>query len=258
MPCFAPALLLALTAGPAHAADTPPADPTLATESTTEVAPQKTRNYLMEVNFRGRYLFLPDSLLDIWYETHAGEANLERPHVAAYSLGLEFVVRNKQANGIFYAEYLSSLIKPGYWDDRDNPPDYLDGSYIQPEFFGLVMIGADYAYELHATNWLSFMFGAGIGVAIKTGNLIEWEPGEPEGTPNADNADQSCGPDSPAYERALTLDCANDGPVRVPPVLPVLDVNLGIRFNINDHASIRLDGGLHDLPYGGAAVGITF
>lgn len=257
MPCFAPALLLALLSSPARASDTP-VEPSLATESTTEVAPRKTREYLMEVNFRGRYLFLPDSLLDIWYETHAGEGQRDRPKVNAYSLGLEFVVRNKQANGIFYAEYLSSLIKPGYWDDRDNPPEYDDGSYIQPEFFGLVMIGADYAYELHATNWLSFMFGAGLGVAIKTGNLIEWEPGEPEGTSGADNADQACGPTAPADERALTLDCADDGPVRVPPVLPILDVNLGVRFNINDHASIRLEGGIHDLPYGGGSVGITF
>ena len=105
---------------------------------------------------------------------------------------------------------------------------------------------------------LSFMFGAGIGVAIKTGNLTEWEPGEPDGTANADNADQACGPDSPAYERALELGCANDGPVRIPPVLPILDVNLGVRFNINDHAGIRLEGGVHDLPYAGASVGITF
>ena len=71
-----------------------PADPALASESTDEVAPQKTRDYLMEVNFRGRYLFLPDSLLNIWYETHEGQTGLERPKVQAYSLGLEFVVRN--------------------------------------------------------------------------------------------------------------------------------------------------------------------
>lgn len=255
MLALAPALFLSVFAAPARAEE--PDEPTMATEATTEVAPQKTRQYLMEVNFRGRYLFVPDSILDIWYETHEGES-IERPKISAYSLGLDFVVRNKQANGIFYAEYLSSLIKPGYWDDRDNPPDYLDGSYLEPEFFGLVMIGADYAYELHATNWLSFMFGAGIGVAIKTGNLIEWEPGEPEGTPNADNADQACGPDSPAYERALELGCADDGPVRVPTVLPILDVNLGVRFNINDHAGIRLEGGVHDLPYAGGSVGITF
>lgn len=251
-------LLLAALLSPASAATgEEPTDPSTAIESTDEVTPQKTRNYLMEVNFRGRYEFLPNSLLNIWYETHEGET-IERPKVQAYSLGLEFVVRNDQANGIFYVDYLSSLLKPGYWDDIDNPPDYTDGEYIKPETFGMVMIGADYAYELHATNWFSVLFGAGLGVGIKTGNLVKWEPGG-----DVNSADPDCGPDAPAYERALGLDeggdeCANDGVKDIPTALPVLDINLGVRFNINDHSSIRLEGGLHDLPYGGGSVGITF
>lgn len=252
-------LTLLITA--AHAQDpTTPAPttpaPTTAVGTDATVAPTK-RAYLMEVNFRGRYLFLPDSVLDIWYEKHAGET-FERPSIGAYALGLEFVIKDKQANGIFYAEYISSLMKEGYWDDRDNPPVYTDGSYIVPESFGLVAVGADYGYELHATNWLSFLFGAGLGVGIKTGELVEWESGEPEGTPNPDNTDQACGPTAAAYERATELGCADDGPVRVPPVVPIVDVNVGIRFNFSDRASLRVEGGLHDLIYGGAALGITF
>lgn len=234
---------------------TPEPIPAAAPESTTTT--RKKRAYLMEVNFRGRYMFLPDSVLDIWYEKHAGEP-LERPVINAYALGLEYVVRDKQANGIFYAEYISSLLQNGYWDDRDNPPVVSDGSYIVPENLGLIAIGANYGYELHATNWLSFMLGGGLGVGIKTGNLVEWEPGEPEGEPNPNNTDPSCGPDSNAYERANTLDCPDDGQVRVPGVVPILDVNVGIRFNFSDRASLRLEGGVHDLIYGGAALGITF
>lgn len=230
-----------------------PTDPGLA--ATTATAP-KQRNFLMEVNFRGRYLFLPDSVLDIWYEKHAGAA-FERPTIKAYSLGLEYVIKDDQANGIFYAEYISSLMGEGYWDDRDNPPVDTDGSYIKPEFLGIVAIGANYGYELHATDWLSFLFGAGLGVGIKTGQLIEWEPGEPDGAATRDNTDPDCGPNSAAYER-YELGCADDGPVRVPPVLPIVDVNVGIRFNFSDRASLRLEGGLHDLIYGGGALGITF
>ncbi len=244
---------VALAQDPTTPAPTMPAPtPLPAIESTVS---NRQRAYLMEVNFRGRYLFLPDSVLDIWYEKHAGET-FERPNISAYALGLEFVVKDKQANGIFYAEYISSLMKEGYWDDRDNPPVYTDGSYIQPDSFGLVAIGADYGYELHGTDWLSFLFGAGLGVGIKTGELVEWESGEPEGTPDADNTDQACGPTEAAYERFEH--CADDGAVRVPPVVPILDVNVGIRFNFSDRASLRIEGGLHDLIYGGAALGITF
>lgn len=218
-----------------------------------------TRSYLMEVNARGRYMFLPNSLLDIWYFRHdgAGETVPQRPDVAAYSMGLEFVVKDRQANGIFYLEYVNSLLKPGYWDDVESPPDDQDGSYIKPEFFGLVVVGADYGYEIHAKPWLSFIFGAGLGVGFTTGQLTEWQSGEIPGDGNNDNTDPSCGPaPTPAYTRSET--CPDDGALRVPPVLPMVDVNLGFRFNFSDRASLRIEGGLHDLPYGGGALGITF
>lgn len=259
------ASLLALSLS-AFAQDLPPEPPPVEEEPTMPAAPSaaakvgKSRQYLMEVNARGRYLWLPNSVLDIWYFRHneAGSTAPERPNVAAYSMGLEFVIKDKQANGIFYLEYINSLIGEGYWDDVENPADNLDGSYIRPEFFGLVTIGADYGYELHATNWLSFMFGGGLGVAIKTGDLIEWEPGEDPLNGDSDNTDPSCGTaPTPAYER-VDQGCPDDGPLRVPPVLPMIDINIGLRFNFSDRASLRLEGGLHDLPYAGGAIGITF
>jgi hypothetical protein len=254
-------MLSLLLAAAAFAQDAPPEEPTPTTETEAPpaeapvVAPKK-RKFLMEVGFRGRYLTLPDSILDIWYDKHAGEA-FERPSVSAYTLGIEYIVKDKQANGIFYVEYLVPMIDAGYWDDLDEPPDETDGSWLEPDKFGLVLIGANYGYELHATNWLSFMFGAGIGVGIKTGQLNEWQPGEPEGTENMNNTDPDCGPTEPAYERATH--CADDGTINVPPAIPYLDVNIGPRFNISDRATIRLEGGLHMvLPYGGATVGIVF
>lgn len=247
-------LSMILTALPALATDpAPPPGPDAA--STAPVLP-KTRKFLMEVNFRGRYMFLPESVLDIWYEKHSGDGILERPAVGAYALGLEFVIKDKQANGIFYLEYISALMDAGYWDDRDSEDDFGDGTWIEPEGFGLVALGADYGYELKATSWLSFLFGAGLGLGIKTGDLVEWDPGEPEGTQNGNNTDPGCGPDKPSYERQE--DCEDDGTTAVPAVIPMVDVNVGFRFNFSDRATLRIEGGLHDLPYAGAAVGIVF
>lgn len=249
-------MLTLLVLGRAFADDTPaPAPAPVEVAAETTAAP-KQRQFLMEVNARGRYLFLPDSILDIWYEKHQGES-IERPQIAAYAIGLEYVIRDDQANGIFYLEYMPLLTQEGYWDDRDNPPVYTDGSFVDPQGFGIVAFGANYAYEIRATDWLSFMTGAGLGVGVKTGNLIEWEPGEPEGTPDGDNTDPDCLPTGTAYER-YEGGCADDGPVRVPPVIPIVDVNVGVRFNFSDKASLRVEGGLHDLLYGGAALGITF
>ena len=229
-----------------------------------EAAPPKSRKFLMEVGFRGRYMDLPDGLLDLAYFRNTDDATLpDRPHVSAYSLGLEFVIKDAQANGIFYVEYLNPMIDAGYWDDKEEPADHLDGSWIAPDKFGIVLIGASYAYELKANNWFSFLFGAGIGGGIVVGQLEEWQPGEdptdPEG--NNNNAEIDCGvagsDGSAAYFRQEN--CASDGAIELIPVLPYLDVTIGPRFSISDRASIRLEGGIHAfLPFGGATVGIVF
>ncbi len=246
------ALIVAL-AGPALAQD-----PEVVSSETT-VPEKKPRDYFMEVNFRGRYLTLPDAFLDLGYFKHTGET-IERPDVNAYSLGLEFVVKgkgdSKRDNGIFYIEYMNPLIEPGYWDDVESPANSKDGNWLKPDQFALVVIGADYASEFVIKPWFSFLVGAGLGGGIVLGELTTWEAGEPEGT-EQDNTDPSCGPDEPAYLRKNH--CSDDGPQgQIPQVLPFLDVNVGVRFNINDHAAIRLEGGIHDLFYVGSSVGIVF
>jgi hypothetical protein len=208
----------------------------------------KKRNFLMEVNFRSRYLILPDSVLDIWYEDHEEDANIpDRPSVRAYVLGGEFVVKDRQANGIFYAEWIKPTLQEGYWDDREEPPDDGDGSYVRPDGFGLVAIGANYGYEIRANEWFSFLVGAGLGVGFRVGELQEWRPGDTEGM---------CGYLQTAYERAGS--CEPDQIVEVPGAIPIIDVNVGPKFNFGDRASLRIEGGLHDLPYFGGTLGVVF
>ena len=267
---LAPAPLILGSLVPAAAAqgrpsqDEPEEEPEAGPEDTPEAppamvpaAPAKKRKFLMEVGFRGRYMDVPDSLLDLaYFRNDEGSEVPQRPHVSAYSLGIEFVIKDEKSNGIFYVEYLNPLIEPGYWDDKDEPEDHLDGSYLELEKLGLVMIGANYAYEIRATNWLSFLFGAGLGASIKIGELKEWQPGEPDDSGN--NTEWDCGvAPTPSYVRHAS--CADDGYIETPPAVPYLDVNLGPRFNIGDRATIRLEGGVHAfLPYGGGTVGIVF
>ncbi|MBM4367511.1 MAG: hypothetical protein FJ102_14960 [Deltaproteobacteria bacterium] len=255
---FAPFLLAtALAQEPAPGdATAPPADPAVA---------EKKRPFLMEVNFRGRYMTVPTGTLDLWSEAHEDDEYPARPDVNAYTLGLEFVIKEKSANGIFYIEFFKPLIEDGYWDDIDHgSPDPLDGSWVDfSDEFSFVNIGANYAYELHATKWLSFLFGAGLGMGIKIGNVYEWQPGEDPSNPegNNDNYDVDCGSDAAAYDRADPdgYNCHYDAEIFGDvPVIPMIDINIGVRFNINDRAAIRLEGGLHDMFYGGGAVGVVF
>ncbi len=202
-----------------------------------------------EVNFRGRYLFIPKSILDIWYEDHVddGSGFPARPDLSATTLGIEYVLSNGKDNGVFYAEWLRPNFEAGYWDDRESPQINDDGSWISPEKFGLVVIGADYQAELKASDWFSFTVGAGLGVGFRTGELLEWRPGDPEG---------GCGAGESAVMRAEH--CEADGPLEIPGALPFLDFNVGPKFRFGDKAALRLEGGLHNMPYLGGSFGATF
>lgn len=228
----------------------------LVQDETVEAAPaagdsggaERTRPYLMEVNMRGRYMAVPDSILDIWYFNGSddGGAHLERPQIRAYSVGLEWCIRNDTQMGAFYFDYFGNLIQPGYWDDVEAPGDenYLDGDWVEPtQDFGIVAFGINYYYDMRLHKVFSIVVGAGLGGAYIIGDLQQWDgvDGEPAYKVREDN------PDAPP-----------DDVYRIPTVVPILDINAGIKFHINERANIRLEGGLHNLLYAGGAVGVVF
>ena len=217
------------------------------------------RNFDMELGFRGRYLTVPDSILDIWFYNAKDDgwiADEDRPQVHGYTVGLEFVVKSKVRedsnggnNGIFYFQWIDSSMKEGYWDDVEEPPDHDDGDYIVPSNdLGLVSLGADYAYELHMVKTMntngnfgmSMLVGAGLGVGILIGDLEFWGPEATNGIVRFQNGEPSTG-----FKR-------------MPPVFPLVDVNIALRFNFGDRFVVRLDGGLQSMLYGGGAIGLMF
>lgn len=256
-----PATLL-LIATPALAAEGDAKIPTathLREDATTppevEAAPEEERPFHHEISFRGRMYSVPDSILDIWYFNETDEGwvlpDEGRPKARGYGLGIEYVVKGDAANGIFYFDYMASTMTEGYWDDVEEPPNHLDGSYLDPAAnFGLVAFGADFGYEVHFvrtadTNGnfgLSLMPGAGLGVAVVTGEIAEWTP------------DEFGNPSYILYQNGEP----EDGPLRIPGVLPMVDINLALRFNFADRAVLRVETGFHDVLFYGATMGIMF
>jgi hypothetical protein len=225
------------------------------------------RNFDMELGFRGRYLNVPRAVLDIWFfnADDAGWAYSEdRPGVRAFSGGLEFVVKSKVeadssggSNGIFYVEWIDNLMDEGYWDDVEDPPDHLDGDYIVPTSnLGLVTFGANYAYELHMVKTMntngnfgmSMLVGGGLGVGVLIGELTYWRP--ENGETSFVRYDQFQSGNEDGNEPA--------GAKRVPPVVPIVDINLGFRFNFGDRLVLRIEGGFHDMLYAGGSLGLMF
>ncbi len=222
-----------------------------------------SRNYKMEVGFRGRMLSVPSSVLDIWYfDSDAEEWALpgeDRPRIRGYAAGVEFVVKGDTANGLFYFEYVKSTMNEGYWDDVEGDHEPRDGEYLVPsDNLGLIVLGANYAYEAHLVEsartggkfgW-SLLVGGGLGIAFRTGSVDRWVA---DGTPEDSSLED------PAYKLYYEGAPPYSEKANVPPsVLPMVDISGGMRFTFGDRVVVRVEGGLHTLVYYGASVGLMF
>ena len=212
---------------------------------------------LMEVNLRGRFLTVPNSIMDTWYfDSDSEGANpFDRPKLRMYTFGVEYVLKPRPMNWVFYYEYIGNGIKEGYWDDVEQPADHDDGDWLKPSNFGLHVVGFNYAHEIPIGDdtknvWVSMLFGAGLGLGIVSGDLTTWHPGGNSSITN------NCLRDAPAFERKDT--CEPDGKVNFPGVLPILDLTMSTRVNFAERANARLDLGIHNTFYVGTAVGTVF
>ncbi len=225
----------------------------------------REREFDMEMSVRFRRMTLPDSIMDIWYYNADADGwidgNNDRPSVQGFAPGFEFVVKGDGPNGIFYFDYAVSQVDAGYWDDQEQPPDHDDGDYIVPaDNLGVWMLGADYAHELPFVRventdgkfGMSILLGGGLGVmglvgktqcGNDTGPACRWGPAPGGQSANVRHALGE--PPDEAFNR-------------IPPVLPVLDLNASLRFNFGNRVVLRVEGGLHNLVYYGATLGIMF
>lgn len=242
--------------------------------STTATARSSEKKVQFEVSFRARSMSLPGGILDGFFGNdsaaypqwalNSGSAycsdpsnadsvtcGTSRPAVGGMAYGTELLIKANRSAGIIWFDYADANMSAGYWDDLDDPPEPLDGDWLEPATnFGIVMFGADYQFEFPAVRLdmtknifgLDIVVGTGLGLGITTGTVARWKPGEN---------------DEPGFE--LRDDgVAPNGEKNVPDFWPILDINLGLRLNFADRVSIRLEGGLHTLLYYGATVGFRF
>lgn len=223
----------------------------LAQEAEPEEAPatvvaDETKTKL-GVGARVRYVFMPEAMLDLFLDHATG--------MSAFGFGIEVVRRKADFDIVFGLEYDSIAPENGlYLESGDDPganclatgecPDYT-------EFEDFALLGLDVSfiwhYKLHEA--VQLRYGAGIGVGLVLGELYQTDTSCPPGTTIDDLEDpQHC--TTTGFARVKSDD--------VPPVVPIVNLQLGARFKVADQLTINLEGGFRDVFFIGLGTDYIF
>ncbi len=226
-----------------------PAEPTEGAEvggEATDGAPlvgKQTEKRRWGVGARLRYVFIPQAVLNLFLD-HSTSMN-------SIGFGVEVVGRKGDFDIVFGLEYDGASPENGLYQEKGENPS-IPGEYPDfTEFDGLGMIGLDASFIWHAkmSDKVQLRYGAGIGLGIVTGTIYQTDTVCPPGTTVDDLDDSSqCAP--LAGSRAESDD--------VPPIVPIINVQLGARFMLSENISFNVETGFRDVFYLGLGTDYIF
>ncbi len=201
-------------------------------QASAEAGPATIR-YGVGLRFNG--LFIPRRAFERFVEV--APSGVSQPEV-----GIE-VLRRK---GTFESSLTLSVAalspEDGIWlDEPDHNPSFVD-------FDGLAWISVDVkgvwvrAFDAH---W-ALRYGMGIGAGFLLGEARETDYICPTGRYDL----ASCAPSPTAKDI--------DDPIDLPPVVPIVNGILGLRYSPSENVALNVDGGLRSALYVGMSVDIFF
>ncbi len=207
------------------------------------------RSFEVDVGLRYHAMSVPDAVLDRWY-FDSDEPNWAwidpRPAATMRAIGLQAEIDAGPLQGTFWSEFIDSTVVGGYWDDREDVPNHLDGKFLVPtDGFGAIAAGGTLSWDgvflpseqTRGAVELAFRIGGGVGLGVVTGHLQQW---------NADDFG------NPSYKRQLD-GLPADGSAGFPPIVPIVDALAGLRVGLGERLDVVAQGGIH----GALAWGLT-
>ena len=157
--------------------------------------------------------------------------------------GLDFTRRNGSSEVVFGFGYDRLDAREGYYLEKGGDPlvpgkvDHV--TFEKPRWYTAELTVISHA-RIH--KLLEFRYGAGIGVGLVRGKVLKTDA-----LCTGSNLQQDCMINPAGLEV--------DKPASIPPVLPVINVLVGLQFRPFDFLHLHIDAGLHTVPY--ASVGAT-
>ena len=211
------------------------------------------------IGVRTRFVFIPTAVLDMFL----GHST----PMSQWGVGAEVIRKKANFDIVFGLEYDKLSPKDGIYlesgHDPAVPADFPDYVHFHNSF---ALLGLDAAFIWHTdlgTPRVQLRYGGGIGVGVVLGgadqvdmkcdgdtkvsdldNAQTWS--EFQGSTDASHGSYKCWKYPPA-EGGVAKDMS------IPPVVPILDVILGVRVHIANGAYLDLEGGFRDMFFLGGS-----
>jgi hypothetical protein len=233
----------------------PPAEETSAEPGSeasdgSEDLPTVTRNANKRrwgVGARFRYVFLPAGVLELFLD-HATS-------LSSVGFGAEVVGRKGNFDIVFGLEYDNVSPSDGLYQDKgDDPGDCGTNNDACPDFtrfdgLGVIALDANFVWHTKLASKIDLRYGGGLGIGIVTGDLYQTKKVCPPGTTIGDLDDPNACPTTLEAEKK-----SDD----VPPVVPIVSLLLGVKFQVTDNVAINVETGFRDVFFLGAGTDWIF
>jgi hypothetical protein len=203
---------------------------------------------------RSRAVVIPGFLLDAGFDRHKNHWSDGQQN---WSFGGEFSWRRmdefEYSLGVDYADMSMS---DGFWLESGDPGDQADWTELDLQVLSVVF---SIYWIWDVEPWFTPFVGGGIGPAFLLGDYTKYNPSAGSQCRGAlaggDEAPASCfNADGTINES--TFDAPQ--PEDLPPILPIINITGGLRFNLGEYAVLKLETGFYSYLYVGAGIGAQF
>jgi len=184
-----------------------------------------------------RRSYVPPSVQHLFMDGTPGTATMD-------GAGIDFTRRNGPTEVVFGFGYDRLAAREGYYLEKGGDPlvagktDYV--TFSHPHWYTVEVTAVSHA-RIH--KFLEFRFGAGIGIGLVRGTIRQTDA-----VCTGTSLQQDCMPDPMGLEV--------NKPADIPPVLPVVNLLVGLQFRPFEFLHIHVDAGLHTVPYVGVGANL--
>lgn len=189
------------------------------------------------VGLRIRNVFMPEGMIELFLEDVPSG-------VSQLGFGLQLVRRKGNFDITVGLDYHSVEPEEGLYLEKGDTPGVRGENPDEVEFEGLALVGLDVSFIWHQPfgDKFALRYGAGIGLGFVLGEIYQ--------------TDTNCAVMGDIDSCTMDPTAPREKQEDVPPVVPIVNVLLGGRFNVVEQLSLDFELGFRDLFYVG--VGSTY